>query len=370
MPYSSLNVLPIFLILLFLCFPFARIKIRKLQYLVPFALLFLIIILYFFVDPHSITNYDTAIKYFFLIFLSLFLPLLITEDSLDVGIRLLWFWAIFICMLQIFHSIPLDLSKGQHYLTVGLPIAIGIIISFGNILYPEKGPIVSIFHIFLILVFFYALFTLFGRSPILYPAFIILATFCVKAIFSKRLTSRLIYLFALLALIALTGWVFFNVLPSFLQDRIVFMFENISNEPRVDAVYMPAINKIIENPFGYGLESSWKIVGFYPHNIFLEIFISSGIVGFLIFLIISLKTIVKSVRIVGYTPQGNKTLCIVSLITIYHFMVWNTSYDLASAYALLPLMAILNSCEDENDFRNNSNTQSARWIKKINFKHF
>lgn len=74
-------------------------------------------------------------------------------------------------------------------------------------------------------------------------------------------------------------------LPEHISNRVLRMIENPGDEPRFE-LWGRALDYIYLNPFGYGLESSWHLLGYTPHNFILEVLLSSGIVGLVPYLVL------------------------------------------------------------------------------------
>ncbi len=118
--------------------------------------------------------------------------------------------------------------------------------------------------------------------------------------------------------------------------RRLTRLSDLADEPRIAEDYLPALRAIADQPLGIGLEAHQRVIGSYPHNIFLELFMSGGALAVLLFLVLTglfLRRFVALAREqVALGPQS------MFLLTVYYFLVWNASFDLASAYALLPMM--------------------------------
>lgn len=84
-----------------------------------------------------------------------------------------------------------------------------------------------------------------------------------------------------------------RIFTSFLSDENIFA-EGSSGR---DAFYPILFKALSESPvFGYGLFGSYKFIGTYPHNIFMEILVSFGYVGGGAILLYCFTTLVKAFR--------------------------------------------------------------------------
>jgi O-antigen ligase len=127
----------------------------------------------------------------------------------------------------------------------------------------------------------------------------------------------------------------FKLSDNFL-DRYHRLFYNAEQEARTQ-LYFEALEFIKNNILGYGLNSSFSLIGYYPHNIFLEIMLSCGIIGFIIFLII-LAIYFYKFKLAILDRFYSLPLCMMSL---YIFLLWNISYDLSRSYVPLGIIAVV-----------------------------
>ena len=84
-----------------------------------------------------------------------------------------------------------------------------------------------------------------------------------------------------------------------------------------------------------------QIIGFYPHNIFLEVTLETGIIGLMSFMTITIIFLVSCFYFLKRFNGFKTNYLALVLIALYHFLFWNVSHDLSSAYGLLPLMSIV-----------------------------
>jgi O-antigen ligase len=335
-----LNLAPVGLVIITILskFPLKRNK-RELIPLLPYVLFFSILSLSFFINPIALPNFVEFSKYLVLFFLTLMLPIIVTNQAISVSLVLLSIWGFVISGYQFFWGIPT--SEGFHYLTVGLPIAVLILICFADI-YHNKSFVKSSFNVFLIIFGYLALFTLYGRSPIIFPALIIAGFLIFKLFYSSSFKQRFYYGIFLTSIFVGIYYIFMYYMPQFLVDRFLRVFDYTGSEPRMEAVYIPAVKAIAEKPvLGYGLSSSWDVVGFYPHNLFLETYIDSGILGFILIITIVILFIIGCLFFLKNYEKFSSNYLALCFLTLYHLLVWNVSYDLPSAYGLFPLMAII-----------------------------
>lgn len=81
-------------------------------------------------------------------------------------------------------------------------------------------------------------------------------------------------------------------------NRIMGFFLYGSTSGR-DSIYVNAFNSFLESPFwGHGFGSVFYEIGFYSHNLFLDLLIETGCLGTLIFIYFILRTFFLGIRLV------------------------------------------------------------------------
>jgi hypothetical protein len=337
-----LNFIPI--ILFGLVFIIKRGRFHK-KWSNPFLILiifFFVVLLSAFYYSFNYTTTESVIKILLLSLLSTLLPPFISEKSILYGVYLIWIWGFFLSIIQLFIPgvIQFDKTEGLHYLTIGLPIAMFTLISFYFIIQNNNFNLRFIFNFLFLFFGIFAASSLYGRAPIIFTFFVIISYFIFKYVKFKSL-FRIKYLIVFIASsLILYNYKFIikTILPWHLSYRINNLIVNWSKEDRIQNIYIPIIKWIRENPMGYGLDSSFYFIGTYPHNIFLEIFVSSGVFAFLLFVLLTIQFLKSTIYIIKYSK---KIFLAFSLITMYLFFVWNVSFRLNSAYALIPFMGVV-----------------------------
>lgn len=285
----------------------------------------------------SVLSLKLVIRYLIVYFLVIGGLLFTQLEDIKKIINLQIVWGSLLSILLLTVGISLNRELGQNYLTIGVPIAGSLLASFGYFLWNKK-PNKLFFLIAIIVLNVASLSSLPGRSPILFPVIIIVIytlyflylSIKYKTFSLSKLTNKLILIFSI---ILVSFYIAINTLSDFWLSRFNRMLYSPEEESRID-LYEPSIDAIFKNPFGYGLNEAEAIIGFYPHNIFLEVFISGGIIAILFLLLIIL--------VYGFSlnqgTQKNLDLFLMSMVTNYFFMVWNISFDLGSSY--LPFTGI------------------------------
>lgn len=261
--------------------------------------------------------------------------------------RLLWImflWGVLIAMLRLMGRMHVSKAEGQTYLTVGLPMGASLTIAIVGLMNGWfKAKKEKIFAGLLGFIVLSALLVSRGRSNILYP-FLVVAFFVGGSILYNR-NKRKVYL--LLIVIATTVGLLF--LQSFLNNsdyivlqRLLRASESTGSEPRV-LVWATTLDYIKTNPLGYGISYFNKFVTKhpYPHNLFLEVFFTFGILGFgwLSYVIIKYaKRMIATLR----TNFDHKSIQVLGFLGLYFFFAWSTSFDFAISY--IPLGCIILFC--------------------------
>lgn len=338
---SLFNFLPIFLLLaiIFIKSSVSSIYLFINYSIVPLFLFFLILCEYVFILNFGFPDLTDFFKYIVLLILSLILPFAISYNSLNISFWFIVLWGVFLSIKKLFFNVVF--TDEFHYLTLGFSISIMIIISFFKIIYTNK-IVLKILFLLCIFLGYLSLLTLFGRSPLLFPTLLILSYFIIKFFQSLKKFNYLLilrYLFILFIFILTIYQVIQNFLPIYLIEKFASI-SNGSDDSRTETLFKPALNSILSNPLGTGLGSSPKIIGFYPHNIFLEIGIDSGFLGILLFVLLIVITINYSLKILKFDIKKSSLIILVYMFWLI-FLFWNVSYGLSSAYAFFSFLTLI-----------------------------
>lgn len=332
-----LNVVPLFLAVIALIGR-NRIPIwsrRGSHVVLAFSFFFLALLASGFIPPGHL-DWEALLKYTVLISVALVLPLASTVESIGLAFGFLYLWAIAIALTQLI--VGIEFGENFHYLTVGLPVAAGALIALSRI-FSGSEPSRILLHILGLALCGSALLSLPGRGPIVFPILIVLAFFVVRAVTSRSWKTKAAY-GAILLLLAVGAYLMYLfIIPDAVARRIDRMIFSTLDEPRMSYLYLPAIEAILRNPLGYGLDGSYAILGYYPHNIFLEVLISLGIVGLVLFLPI-VWILLASTCFLMKQRFSNPAYLALAFLSAFHFLFWNVSHPLSSGYALFTLMMV------------------------------
>ncbi|WP_158607404.1 O-antigen ligase family protein [Aerococcus agrisoli] len=229
--------------------------------------------------------------------------------------------------------IELDLSLGQHYLTLGLPLAAAIVVNvidlISNFKHYKKVSVMT--RILVLIVSIIAVSSLQGRSPVILS--VLIPTFFILAIIlrEKNIASKLRSLFITIIIIISIIYIIVSNVSQYWIARFDGL-ANFTNEPRY-YIYTKAIEIIKNNPLGRGLDDFSGLPG-YPHNILLEVSIAGGLIATVIFILI-VSMLIKSIWKSAVT-KGD--LLVISSLALYFLVVWNISFDLTASY--VPFIAV------------------------------
>lgn len=343
--YSSsiINFIPFFI--LAVCFLIKKsINVTNFKKkLILYWSIFTFFIFFFFINGLYLDSLETIIKYLFLYFSVLLIIITVSYKHLVCVNLYLIIWGVFLSIWQIVSGIPTQSELGQHYLTVSLPIGVALSNSLVVLIYGQNiNKTKRFIYLLLTLVTFFSLTTLLSRSAIIFPIVILLLCSILILLFSKRsgFFKRVFYILFLLVLFQ-TSYTYLIESVEFRQmNRLISTLGSPEKEYRIDRLYEPAINFIQNSPIiGYGTNSSKFLLGYYPHNIFLEVLLTGGVFLLSIFLIFIFKFIYYFFKTIIYLRE-NVILLGFSSSALFFLLQWNTSFDLTVSYIPLGAMFI------------------------------
>ena len=183
---------------------------------------------------------------------------------------------------------------------------------------------------------------------------------CYELLFASgtKNKAKSIFLFVVIGAI---GIAFLSKNGFFEESRTVTLAMNgefISHDSgREELLYIPAMRKIEESPIvGWGVGSDRALLGFYTHNVFLEVFMHYGIMGggalFLIFFYHCIRVFFDKKRL---SSQGGRTVFIMLFLFGFVPMLVSGSYLTSFHFAvLLGYMIRLKSIHINNNMIANS----------------
>lgn len=308
---------------------------RLVRIIITFSVYFLFLLISALWSPASIAIID-ILKYLQVYLLFITVLLSFNKDDLIIYIKWQIGWSTILAILHLLGIVQTNLALGQHYLTVGLPLGLGLVGLIGlswEYINSDKSKRLWL-HAILATIIASDLFSLRGRSPILMFVLVIYLFGILLMLFNP---NRLRNLTLILIISLLIYFLFINFTSDILMSRFTELFQNVESEPRY-GLYRYTIKMIMENPLGYGLESFPYYTGSsYPHNIFLESLFYGGIQSLIFVLPIfrkMIKVAIKSVK------NKKLDLIVVSMMAVYVFLVWNISFNLTSSYVVFTIIAV------------------------------
>ncbi|MFS1161235.1 O-antigen ligase family protein [Aeromonas salmonicida] len=330
-------------------------NVKSVLFISLFLFFYFLVFISFFYE-FSNTDFTYILKVLSLVVYSLSAFLLsknIAKNPLMLSLLLVFFGTLMSLLFLVKYIQPSGAGE-LSYLNLALPIGIGILSSIYCLLNSNNN---NLFFKVIILISIaiqgIAILSLSARMVLISVAFLII-------IIGMRNFSNKWAVVYTLVICALAYYFLNNTISQseFLIFKIERLLDNYKEEPRFN-VYVHSIELLLKNPFGYGLQSYNKLLGFYPHNIFIEIMMSSGFFAFLIFIILFFYTVFCSIKIFL-----NRDLYIYTIIFLYFSIQWSFSYDFSSSYALLSSLSIvsgiiLNKVNEDESQRCYNNEKSG-----------
>ncbi len=291
----------------------------------------------FFFGAYNSASLDLValVKYVILCILCIAVCFAADRKALGTAVWLIAAWGTLLAAIQLSHGITLDRSLGQNYLTLGYALGCSTLIGLLAVAAADSVW-TRILGLACAMLSLAAAATLLGRGPILFPLMVLVGYLAVNTVVAPTPGKIAVRVAVLLVGVAAVAYYFVVLAQAEGMLTRLMRLADIANEPRVAEEYLPALRAVAEQPLGIGLEAHERVIGGYPHNIFLELFMSGGAVAVLLFLILTglfFRRFVAMSR--DRVDLGAKCMF---LLTVYYFLVWNASFDLASTYALLPMM--------------------------------
>ncbi|MGK7950547.1 MAG: O-antigen ligase family protein [Xenococcaceae cyanobacterium] len=317
---------------------------KRIQCFAIFSLFWMILLIYGIFGSDAVVSNLIFLRYISVYFTVVGLIFFISEKDLPKIIVWQIIWGTILSIYQINYGFNFDKFEGIHYQTVAIPMTTSLLIILGLIFFTKnivrkKNDKFILWTCLLLNIL--SITTLEGRSPLLFSLLVLVIFLLYKVnwgFFLKGRNSLKILRVVLITFILIyIGFINLQAkLSNWGLERYYRLFYNIQQEPRI-GLYQGAIRAIIENPLGYGLNAAEKLIGFYPHNIFLEILISAGIIGLIPFLILVALYIHKMKN----TVKKSSYHVPFAMMSLYLFFTWNVSFDLASSYMSIGSMVIV-----------------------------
>lgn len=324
---------------------------KRIKCFVIFSLLWVILLAYGIFGSDAVVSNQILLRYISVYFTVLGLIFFITEKDLPKIIFWQITWGTILSICQINYGFDFDKFERIHYNTVAIPMTGSLLMILGFIFFTKNIGKKNFDKIILwscLLLNILSVTTLEGRGPLLFSLLVLIIFYgCQNNSFNFLKGRQIIQVSRVLLITSVLFYIGFINLQSKLSDwgleRYYRLLYHIQEEPRIK-LYQAALRVIADNPFGYGLNAAEQLIGFYPHNIFLEILISAGIIGIIPFLIL-LVLFIQNMR---NTLKKSSYHIPFAMMSLYLFFIWNTSFDLASSYMCIGSMVIV-ICTNNNE---------------------
>jgi hypothetical protein len=174
--------------------------------------------------------------------------------------------------------------------------------------------------------------TLHSRAAIILPIIFLIFfvfSYCLKESKMLKLFSSTVIIFAL-------GFLVLSLYDVTIEDisslgygayKLIGMLQGDYSDGR-GSLFKGSLEAIYTNPFGYGVGSYKELLGFYPHNFFLEVMLSFGVLVCLIYILILILAIYEL-----YMAKEMK-LWFFSLFFLYYLAIWMSSFDYLSSFQI------------------------------------
>ena len=332
----------------------SRVSISKsqLNFLLIFVCMWMVMFcITLFMAPSEIALED-IIQFMAVILIVIGIVLFTRKEELKNVITLQILWSTFLAFMNLTGKIVLKKELGQHYLTLGMPIGIGIVCGLGLILYTDLKKQRKILLLICLLICVFSITKLKGRGPLILSILIPLITMILSLLFEKNIMYKIKKGFKFFIVFVL----FFLIMLNNISSEWISRFERLNNieDERRYYVYKKSIDIILNNPFGIGLQGGIDYGIQYPHNILLEVGMYGGIISIIILLLLLLMVARQGIKLI----KEKSIATIVFSIFLFYFSTWNISYNLSSSYIPFTSMAILfimSSKFDENIEEINNN---------------
>ena len=341
----------IFLIALFLTKKFIKISVLKvLQYLFYFSLIVSNLVLWIFYD---VQEYG-FIKFINLLLITIPISIIVSEyfkiKDRNFFIYILLSISVFLLLIAIFNFS--SLSSTRSGVLGGGPIVLSRWLCFGALIllfHPKiKNFRLLYFTIFLVMSLFTG-----SRGPFFSLLFVMFIYLLMN--FRRIFLKVLFVLTLLISIIFISG--LHNKLAEFGTVSRIFMNINEGGFRKSTArsiLYKTSINEFISYPFGVG-SGNFAVYSdkrmylenkqlFYPHNIFLEIFLEFGLFSGLFFFIYILYSTIKSynLNIKDRNNDYGNLLFYTFVFLILNSMISGDLNDARLLLVFIPLMSIEN----------------------------
>lgn len=305
-------------------------------------LLAIFFILFLFSIP-SISEWTGKDLFKFLFLFSVLALLLISYNTYSSSflIILIASWGAVLSIWQLTLGVPMSREIGQNYLTLSMPIAFSLCLMQGILFFSKSSIWMRLGSGLVLLINLLAMSTIISRSGIIHPALVFISSFLLFIFLSKNIKAyrKFAYILIIVCVVSIGLYYAVNEMDWAAMYRIQHL-EDISDQSRT-VIYGNSLKYISNSPIvGYGMPMIPILYnGVYPHNIFLEIMVSGGIIPCIVFLVFVIYFFIYYI----FCFRVNlKDVSGVALFTgaFFMFLQWNTSFSFLDAYIPISMMMI------------------------------
>ena len=314
-----------------------------------------------FISFNSIDDYvfSQSMKYFYIVAVSALILLFAQRQDMKILVIFQAFWGVAIAVMSLANI--LKYTADQHYNTTAMPIGASLIIFFSYAVFTTariKGFLLASPFIAILLS---ALFSLPGRGSLLFAGCASCVIILIDIFRNSSFSTKVLKTGFCLLVGILIFYVYQNNSSPSQAYRINRLFTQIGTEPRLPRL-LDTVGKINDNPVGYGMGSSKRIVGYYPHNMFVESMLEFGILPALVFFII--VTVYPAHLFVLALRNDDRLLLSVIALLVYLFLIFNVSYSVAHMYVYFSTISLALSHQNLVSFQIKRKKVSTVWIPK------
>ncbi|MFG6661053.1 O-antigen ligase family protein [Sulfitobacter sp. 915] len=342
--FSSLpNLLVLTCLLILASFKLRRISLNLFQVRALVTLVFcLLIFLVSAFNSHISVTFETLAR-FLTAWLILFLIIILAQTiNFSQLASLLLSWSVFISVIYLFGIITVSGAGNLSYLNLAMQVCIGIALASGRLSFSKH----KLLHLILTLFLFMVLLTLASRGALLAAAVVLVINFTILLVAAiKRMTLKL---FGTLAVLLVAVRLASTRLGGHVNEYLLYKILEVElTETSRYWVYTEAIKAFASHPFGLGFQGYKAVLGYYPHNLYLEVGLDFGVVGLAVAGIVTLKFLFDYFCAVFSFSAGSLEL---GSFAISMLIIWQFSFDLGSAYMVFG--AIILFFASRTPFRN------------------
>jgi O-antigen ligase len=287
------------------------------------------------IDPKTIS------KFIFILLLLLSVVMLFEYIDIRIFVSLTIFLSTTLVVLNKLGIVQVSGSGELSYLILSMQVSLGVSALVARSFFSTRHK-----PLYLALLFFnlYGVLTLAGRSSIAGVALILTICLILYSIMNfKDKKIKIIFFWSSLVVLSsyILNYLLDNVFNAYFLHKVEMLLSG-QGDIRF-STYLKAIDIIANNPLGIGLNGYEYELGFYPHNILLEIGLNIGVLGVFLF------SVLLFLFVFSFYQKIKKSKMIITnelslfLMSISLLITWSTSNSLSSSYSLF-MCLILSTC--------------------------